>query len=177
MMVALSRGGETVAAWMLDPLANRLVLAEQGSGAWEEGRRVQTGVGTHILSDLRGAVLRRFLPEHIAQHISAVESQFEVLTAGTRCAGADYPMISRGKMHFALYWRTLPWDHAPGVLFLNEAGGKALRLDGTAYIPAEHGRPSLLAAASPCIWQEVRRTLLPSGLPSGIAGNKASSNL
>ena len=33
----------------------------------------------------------------------------------------------------SIFERTLPWDHAAGVLLLNEAGGKAARPDGRAY--------------------------------------------
>ena len=40
-----------------------------------------------------------------------------------------------GKQQFALFWRTLPWDHAPGVLLLREAGGVVRRLDGGAVPP------------------------------------------
>ena len=32
-----------------------------------------------------------------------------------------------------LFGRTLPWDHAAGVLCLTEAGGVATRFDGAPY--------------------------------------------
>jgi fructose-1,6-bisphosphatase/inositol monophosphatase family enzyme len=77
------------------------------------------------------------------------------------CAGQEYPGIVVGENDFALFWRTLPWDHVPGTLFLTEAGGMVARLDGSEYRAVEHDRPGLLAAASPEIWHSVREVLLP----------------
>ena len=58
-----------------------------------------------------------------------------------------------------LFWRTLPWDHAPGTLLLTEAGGIALRPDGTGYAP-DDDRRGLLDAADARTWQTVRPLLL-----------------
>ena len=44
------------------------------------------------------------------------------------CAGLEYQMILRGRMHYAHYVWTNPWDHAPGLFILEEAGGHAARL-------------------------------------------------
>ena len=52
------------------------------------------------------------------------------------------------------------------MLWLNEAGGKAARLDGSEYRVDEHGAPhdfkGLVGASSPAIWDEfVGRVLNP----------------
>ena len=70
-------------------------------------------------------------------------------------------MIAQGHQHFALFHRTLPWDHAPGVLLIEEAGGRACRLDGTAYQPAQLADGLLIAADEPT-WTTVRDNLLDS---------------
>lgn len=44
-----------------------------------------------------------------------------------------------------LFWRTLPWDHAPGALVVEESGGTVRHVDGTRYTP--RARERLLAAA------------------------------
>ena len=51
---------------------------------------------------------------------------------------------------FALYWRTLVWDHAPGALLLTEAGGSVTHLDGTPYRPTR-SKTGLLLAQNPLI--------------------------
>lgn len=54
----------------------------------------------------------------------------------------------------SIFERTLAWDHAAGVLFLNEAGGKAARFDGSPYRVNED-RKGLIGASSPALWEEL----------------------
>jgi fructose-1,6-bisphosphatase/inositol monophosphatase family enzyme len=123
---------------------------------------MMTSSSADPIEELKGAVLRRFLPDALAAHVASAESRFAELSSGTGCAGADYPAIVTGVRDFTLYWRTLPWDHAPGVLFVREAGGAAQRLDGSAYLPAQHARPGLLVARNTATWQQVLAALVPS---------------
>jgi len=164
MMVALVRHGETVASWILDPLSGRLASAQHGGGSWLDGRRIMTSTATGPTAALTGAVLRRFLPAALAGHVASAAPRFAELSPGTGCAGADYPAIVTGARDFTLYWRTLPWDHAPGILFVREAGGAAQRLDGSPYRPAQHARPGLLVARNPATWQQAFSALVPAGL-------------
>lgn len=160
LMVALIRKGDTMASWILDPVANQLSISEKGSGSWINSEQIKVGEHSPELSLINGAVLRRFLPQELAEHVTAVEGRFANLSMGSKCAGFDYPAIANGSMDFALYWRTLPWDHAPGVLFLQEAGGHATRLDGSEYRVADHARSGLLVARNKETWSRVKSTLL-----------------
>lgn len=160
IMVALVRNGDTVASWILDPVADQLSVSEKGSGSWTNGERITVSEDSPELTLMNGAVLRRFLPQELAEHVNAVEGRFANLSLGSKCAGFDYPAIANGSMDFALYWRTLPWDHAPGVLFLQEAGGHASRPDGSAYRAADHARSGLLVARNKETWSKVKSTLL-----------------
>ena len=67
--------------------------------------------------------------------------------------------IIDGDQEFVLFWRSLPWDHAPGALLLGEAGGVASRLDGTPYNPTKQ-TPGLLVESSQAAWNDVFTTLL-----------------
>jgi fructose-1,6-bisphosphatase/inositol monophosphatase family enzyme len=77
-------------------------------------------------------------------------------------AGIAYPMLLQGQVTHALYWRTLPWDHAPGTLMAQEAGLHVARLDGSEYRPWD-ARFGVLTAASRDVWNSVRAAL-PSEL-------------
>jgi fructose-1,6-bisphosphatase/inositol monophosphatase family enzyme len=68
-----------------------------------------------------------------------------------RCAAEQYPRLGLGENDLVFFNRTQPWDHAAGALFLNEAGGKAARYDGTPY-RVDDDKSGLLAASSPAIW-------------------------
>lgn len=157
MMVALLREGEAIASWMLSPATGALHVAERGSGAWVDGERVRVGQPPHW-TGLRGGVLTRFLPAETTARVQANGRDLAAILPGMHCAGEEYPAIVRGEQNFVVFWRGLPWDHAPGTLFLEEAGGRAARFDGSRYRPAEQGF-GILAAQSPELWDELQRRL------------------
>ena len=82
--------------------------------------------------------------DHLAPHYRLVDIPY--------CAAEQYPRLALGIDDVSLFERTLAWDHAAGALWLNEAGGRAARPDGSAYRVDEWGRPGLLGAASPALW-------------------------
>ena len=84
--------------------------------------------------------------ENLAPHYTLVDIP--------RCAAEQYPRLALGENDVSVFKRTLPWDHAAGVLWLNEAGGKAARIDGSDYRVDEHGRTGLVGASSEAIWDE-----------------------
>lgn len=161
LMVALIRSGETVASWIFNPMDRLMSIAERGSGSWINGERVKATNDYRGLDQLKGAALRRFLPPEIDQHIAENEKRFASLSGGSKCSGYDYPALANGSLDFVLYWRTLPWDHAPGILILQEAGGYVSRLDGSPYRPADYESKGLLATQSADMWREIKTTLLP----------------
>ncbi|MCP5028706.1 MAG: hypothetical protein GY929_20725 [Actinomycetia bacterium] len=75
----------------------------------------------------------RFLPDKIKAKVRANEHRFALFEPGRGCAGVEYPLLVAGQTDFLFYWRTLPWDHAPGVLFAQEAGFQAVRPNGDPY--------------------------------------------
>ena len=157
VMVALLRDGITIAGWMLDPTSGRLARAERGAGAWIDGDRLRAPE-RRPGSKLRGAI-GRFMPPAMQADVTRRVEAGATLLPGLKCAGAEYPLIALGERDFAFYWRTLAWDHAPGALFLEEAGGKATRPDGSPYLAGSKGS-GLIAATSPELWEDARRLVL-----------------
>lgn len=159
LMVALIRDGETMASWILEPLTNQLSVSEKGSGSWINNQQITVNQDSPELKVMTGAVLRRFLPQELDRHITEAENLFANLSAGSKCAGFDYPAVATRSMDFALYWRTLPWDHAAGVLFLQETGGYVARPDGSAFRVVDHAKSGLLVAHNKATWLKVKSTL------------------
>lgn len=160
VMVALVSHGVTQASWMLDPLTQTLHSARRGAGAWVNGVPSLRAPGTASpMQELRGAVLTRYLPEPLHSDILARTHRLGAAMPGLRCAGHEYPDIAEGRQHFALFWRTEPWDHLPGALYLTETGGHVARLDGTEYRPGTAGA-GLLAAQNASVWSTVQQALL-----------------
>jgi len=172
MMVALLRDRVTEASWILDPRTDSLAWARRGGGAFVDDVRVRVAdrVDGVRPESLRGSLLTRFLPEPLRGRVEQRAARLGEALPGLHCAGQEYPDIVDGTQDFALFWRSLPWDHAPGALLLHEAGGVLRQLDGSAYDPTSPIRPGLLAAASEPIWREVHAVLFPEPLPARLRG-------
>lgn len=156
IMVALAEEGVTQAGWILDPVTGRLCHAALGQGAFVNGARIATrpsGASQPI-----GALATRFLPDDLRAAIGVRAEGRITIAAIPNCAGEQYPRVTLGENDFALFWRALPWDHAPGALLLTEAGGRIARPDGSPYRLGED-RFGLLAAATPALWDEAARIL------------------
>ncbi|GIE86518.1 inositol monophosphatase family protein [Actinoplanes regularis] len=165
VMTALVRDGETVAAWILDVVEDRLTVAELGAGAFRDGVRLKARADAPAAAGLHGVISRKYLPEQLRNQVDAYGDGLGGYTGGRHCAGHEYPAIVADAQQFGLFWRILPWDHAPGTLIVREAGGVARHLDGAEYRPTNRRR-GLLVAANGEIWQAVHSTLFPDGPPA-----------
>lgn len=155
VMVALLRDGEAIASWIWAPLHDRLTVAERGAGAWLNGRRLSAAPPA---ADAVAVVKPRFLPEAFRAQLAAMPPF--PMAEGSGAAGIDYPDLLLGRWRYLLFWRTLPWDHAPGSLLVEEAGGQVARLNGRPYRVGEPGN-SLLVAADAAHWAAAARELPP----------------
>jgi len=159
VMAALVERGRTVVSWIWRPVDRRLYVAERGGGAWVDGRRISRAPAPADARRLRGGVLRRFLDEATLETVDRNTGRFAQITSGRMAAAVEYPLIAEGEEDFAVFGPTLPWDHAPGVLLVEEVGGVARRPDGRDYEPAGTDG-GLLVAAGEEAWATVRRELL-----------------
>lgn len=159
VMAALVRAGDVVASWIVRPADRRVYVAEHGGGAWRNDVRIRRSPAPADPAAMRGAAHTRFLsPEHRAT-VLAARPRFAELGPGASCAGIDYPRLAEGELDFVLFWRTLPWDHAPGTLLVTEAGGVSRRPGGEPFHPAGAATGLLNAADERC-WAIVRTLLL-----------------
>lgn len=163
-MAAAVRRGETIAAWIHDPLGDDTAIALRGEGAWLEagdgsGRIADLQVAPPVpLSRMVGAVSWSWLP---AEKRAEVTARLPLLAAAVnfRCAAAEWRLAAGGGAHLLLYHRLMPWDHLPGSLIHREAGGFSARFDGSPYLPGMTGG-GLIAAPDRASWQEAKDALL-----------------
>ena len=151
ILVAMASDGEAHTGWIYDVLSDRLCIAHRGQGAFIAGERIAarpTGQAlpvAAISTVFMDASERALVHAHIAPHYRLVDTP--------RCAAEQYPRLALGENDVSIFNRTLAWDHAAGVLWLNEAGGKVCRPDGSPYRVDEIERTGLLGAASPDLWK------------------------
>ena len=156
IIIALADDGEARSGWLFDCLTGRFCAAHRGSGAFVNGAQVnaQSSGQTPPIAAISLAFMdlsrRAQVKRHIAPHYTLVDIP--------RCAAEQYPRLGLGENDVSIFERTLPWDHAAGVLWLNEAGGRAARPDGSPYRVDQHTRAGLLGAASPALWDQLAAT-------------------
>jgi fructose-1,6-bisphosphatase/inositol monophosphatase family enzyme len=158
VMVALLRDGEPAASWILDVVADRMTVAEAGSGTFIDGLRVKTRTDDPGAAGLTGSLSRNYFPDDLRERIERRIATLGTVTGGHHCAGYEYPAVVSDEQQFATFWRILPWDHVPGSLIVREAGGTVLHLDGSAYRPTDSER-GLLVAANEDIWRTAHAAL------------------
>jgi fructose-1,6-bisphosphatase/inositol monophosphatase family enzyme len=137
MAAAIVRG-EVAAAIIHDPLVDSSSLAVRGEGAWEQaadGTRRDLRVADAVsVGRMTGAASWRHLPDHL-RDIVLPNLRRVAQVWDFRCAAQQYRMLAAGHCHFLLFHLLMPWDHLPGWLLHQEAGGAAARFDGSAYRP------------------------------------------
>lgn len=122
--IGLERDGEIVAGVIYNPVLNELYVAERGSGAYFNDRRIRVA-GRRDLSDavvVTGAAPRTADPAGYRRELGAVMSA----VTGFRCSGSaavDLAWVASGR--FDGYWHhdLSPWDMAAGIILIREAGG------------------------------------------------------
>lgn len=152
VIVALTQGGAVEAGWIYDPLNDVMISARKGEGAWTGERRLEVAADIapeHITGSAYGRAKSGIRAAKALKESGRVG---DVRNQG--CSGLEYMAIARGITQFSLHSRSLPWDHAAGMLIVSEAGGRAGFLDGASYDTRIPDRP-VLAAASEAGWQTV----------------------
>jgi len=161
MAAAIVRG-EVVASVILDPVGDDVAWALRGGGAWIEtpggpGQPLRVAAPAAPAA-MSGGCSWRYLPDGFPAvarwNLSRVAASFDL-----RCAAHQYRMLAAGHCHYMLFGHMMPWDHAPGWLLHQEAGGHSARLDGTPYTPTET-TGGLLCAPDSASWTALRSALL-----------------
>jgi fructose-1,6-bisphosphatase/inositol monophosphatase family enzyme len=162
VMAAVIVRGEVAAAVIHDPVGDDTALALRREGAWMEapdGRRTGLAVAAPVpVPRMTGMTSWRYLPEPrrstVCRNLPRIAASWDY-----RCAAHAYRLAAAGHVHFLLFNRLMPWDHAPGWLLHREAGGYAARFDGSPYA-VEETAGGLICAPDRDSWQALRGALL-----------------
>lgn len=160
VMAALVRHGEILGGWIYDPVNDRMAVAEHGAGARIDGQLVRIATAPDEDRSFRGVILSgSFGPADVIERLRQRRDRVDAQKS-RRCAGAEYLSLAKGEMHFAVFTRLMPWDHAPGVIIHREAGGYGRHMDGATYVPGRLEAGALLLAPDRESWQRLHRLLL-----------------
>lgn len=151
VMVAETRGGETVRAWIWQPQHELAYVAEKGAGATRNGEGMPSLTAG---ADPSGWRLRSSAPRRVGESVAGSRP----MELSWLSCGIDYPKLAEGVCDAIVYHGRQPWDHVPGALIVSELGGVVGSPQGEAYGP--RSTPSaLLAAATPQVYEGLRPAL------------------
>ncbi|GAA3810919.1 inositol monophosphatase family protein [Streptomyces phyllanthi] len=128
-MVALAEGGVVQASWIYAPALDRIAVAVRGRGAALDGEPLRAGSPVPG-DDLRVAMSH---PDYTTE-----EQKRDLLSLCTEgvaarpcgSAGLEYLAIARGELDATAFSWEAAWDHAAGLLLVEESGGTHLTRAG-----------------------------------------------
>jgi fructose-1,6-bisphosphatase/inositol monophosphatase family enzyme len=129
MLVALARSGVLLASWTYAPARDQLATAIRGRGAFLDGERLYAGVPDPG-RDLRVATSH---PDYTTdEQKRGLLGLWTDGVAPRACgsAGLEYLAVARGESDAVAFSWEAAWDHAAGLLLVEEAGGTHLTLTG-----------------------------------------------
>ncbi|WP_020119091.1 inositol monophosphatase family protein [Streptomyces canus] len=129
MLVALARSGVLLASWTYAPARDQLATAIRGRGAFLDGERLRAGVPDQG-RDLQVATSH---PDYTTdEQKRGLLGLWTDGVAPRPCgsAGLEYLAVARGESDAVAFSWEAAWDHAAGLLLVEEAGGAHLTLTG-----------------------------------------------
>lgn len=160
VILAVIEDGVTVFGLLYDPSFDDWIVGTRGGGAQSHRsgriRALTTDQADTPLDHLRGNTGGYLYPK-AAQ--PALASTIPIFRRANSMGASlhEYRMLALGGSDFCLNGMLNVWDHAAGVLILQEAGGMSRLLDGTEYHPTmTKGR--LLNARNPALWDRLALT-------------------
>ncbi|MEU0026289.1 inositol monophosphatase family protein [Streptomyces sp. NPDC006335] len=129
MLVALARSGVLLASWTYAPARDQLATAIRGRGAFLDGERLHAGTPDPG-RDLQVATSH---PDYTTE--DQKRGLLGLWTDGVAprpcgSAGLEYLAVARGESDAVAFSWEAAWDHAAGLLLVEEAGGAHLTLTG-----------------------------------------------
>lgn len=165
VILAVVERGETVFGLLYDPVRDDWVSATRNGGAWfaapdREPVRLRTRARP------APGRLQGFVPLDLLQPLARPTelARFAPLgpTRALRCSCHEYRTIAFGHADYAVAPEPKPWDHAAGVLVVEEAGGHATVAGRHRYRPESNAGPLVVGSSREVALEVVRTALRPT---------------
>ncbi|MFE0451822.1 inositol monophosphatase family protein [Streptomyces sp. NPDC058914] len=128
-LVALARHGVVYASWTYAAARDQLATAVRGQGAFLDGERLFAGPPTPG-RDLTVATSHPDFTTDEQKHALLGLWTDGVAPRPCGSAGLEYLAVARGELDATAFSWEAAWDHAAGLLLVEEAGGAHLTLTG-----------------------------------------------
>ncbi|MEH0548080.1 inositol monophosphatase family protein [Streptomyces sp. B21-105] len=167
-LVALVRHGVLLASWTYAPARDQLATAVRGGGAFLDGERLFAGP-PEPGGDLTVATSHPDYTTDEQKHALLGLWTDGVAPRACGSAGLEYLAIARGELDATAFSWEAAWDHAAGLLLVEEAGGAHLTLTGEPF-RVRGGNPLPFTAARDAATARRVAALLAGGEPRRLSG-------
>ena len=133
--IGVARGPTLLAAAIYDPIRSELFSAAAGHGAFSNGVRLKASA----TQSLDRALLCTGFPYDVQSRPEAPVGLFTRIVLRARgirrmgSAALDLAYVAAGRFDGFFEFGLKPWDTAAGMLLVQEAGGRACRIDGAPF--------------------------------------------
>lgn len=139
VILAVIAEGRTVFGLLYDPVLDDWIAAERGRGTWfhrpgAAPLRLE-GPPERSKKEMHAFVPLGLYPDAAQAHIASQLPQYGRATS-IRCSCHEYRTVAFGYADVVVSPAPMPWDHAAGVLAVEECGGAAWVPDAEGYDPA-----------------------------------------
>ncbi|MET8819139.1 inositol monophosphatase family protein [Streptomyces rochei] len=128
-LVALAHHGTVRASWTYAPVHDRMATAVRGRGAFLDGERLHAGP-PEPGRELRVATSHPDYTTDEQKHALLGLRAPGVAPRPCGSAGLEYLAVARGELDATAFSWEAAWDHAAGLLLVEEAGGTHLTRTG-----------------------------------------------
>lgn len=137
--LALAKDGQIVLGMTYDPLRDELFAAVAGSGATLNGEPIRVGTRRSVAESVvcygLGYEVER--SKHLLHFLHGLWPNVQSLRdLGTAALGLAY--VAAGRYDAYVHQAFSPWDYAPALVLVPEAGGVITERDGSP-VPLRHG--------------------------------------
>lgn len=128
-LLGVEREGEIVAAMVSAPALHLRWWAYRGEGAWRNGERMRVSLASPLAAGM--VITGGTGPNSKREHTERARRLLDAARFGRSFGGFwKQMMVAEGAIEASLDLHSKPWDLAPGVLIVEEAGGRATDLKG-----------------------------------------------
>lgn len=140
-----------------NPVTDESFYAAKGAGAFLNGTELPLRSAATRLCDAVAGIDFKRISNHLGDELAVRPPYYSQRNFGS--SALEWCFVAAGRLDVYLHGGQKLWDYAAGQLILDEAGGKAVSLDGGSLMAGPSVKRGVIAAASPSLFGEWRTWL------------------
>ena len=140
-----------------NPVTDEAFYAGRGAGAWLNDVPLPLRNPTTTLREAVAGVDFKRISHHLGDELAVRPPYYSQRNFGS--SALEWCYVAAGRLDVYIHGGQMLWDYAAGRLILEEAGGSYSSLGGTPLTAGPAIKRSVIAAASPALFEQWRTWL------------------